>query len=158
MTRIAKSAEMRTSFAFRERLESLIEKKEMKKSELPDLIGISKDVINRALLYAIVPSLQSLIKFADYFNVSIPYLLGESDDDDFEKSANPVSFRERLETLVQEKNTKYSVIAHKMTFPENYFYDWIRTNTRPSLDYLKEIARYFKVSVDYLLGRTDERS
>ena len=158
MTRIAKSAEMRTSFAFRERLESLIEKKEVKKSELPDLIGISKDVINRALLYAIMPSLQSLIKFADYFNVSIPYLLGESDDDYFEKSANPVSFRERLETLVQEKNTKYSVMAHKMTFPENYFYDWIRTNTRPSLDYLKEIAKYFKVSVDYLLGRADERS
>ena len=44
-----------------------------------------------------------------------------------------------------------------MPFPNSYFYDWQREKTLPSLEYLRAIAEYFKVSIDYLLGRTDER-
>ena len=33
-----------------------------------------------------------------------------------------------------------------------------RAKTLPSLEYLEAIADYFNVSIDYLLGRTDERN
>lgn len=42
-----------------------------------------------------------------------------------------------------------------MIFAKNSIYEWIRTNSLPSLDYLKELAEHFDVSIDYLLGRTD---
>lgn len=158
MTKILSGTEPHISTDFQKRFIFLIEEHELKKKDLPKLIGISRDVINRALIYAIVPSLQSLIKIADYFSVPILYLVAETDDDYFDKAKVPISFHERLDALVKEKNTKYSIIAHSMTFPENYFYDWKRTKTLPSLEYLKEIAQYFKVSPDYLLGRTDDRN
>ena len=44
-----------------------------------------------------------------------------------------------------------------MPFTKNFFYEWQRAKTLPSLEYLEAIADYFKVSIDYLLGRTDER-
>lgn len=33
-----------------------------------------------------------------------------------------------------------------------------RNGTIPSLDYLKCLAEYFNVSIDYLLGRTDYKN
>jgi bacteriophage CI repressor helix-turn-helix domain len=48
-------------------------------------------------------------------------------------------------------------IAYKMPFPENFFYEWKRRGTIPSLENLIAIAQYFDVSIDYLLGRTDDK-
>lgn len=59
---------------------------------------------------------------------------------------------------MNEKNTKYSVIAHYMPFTKNYFYEWEKSGTIPSWEYLKALAEYFKVSPDYLLGRTDYKN
>ncbi len=44
-----------------------------------------------------------------------------------------------------------------MSLTSNAVYEWIRNNSIPSLDFLKQLASHFDVSVDYLLGRTDER-
>lgn len=41
---------------------------------------------------------------------------------------------------------KYSQIAHSMPFTKNYFYEWEKNRTIPSLEYLKCLADYFKVS------------
>lgn len=94
-------------------------------------------------------------KIADVLDVSLDYLLGTTNDRDFDKSPNPASFQERLNALAQEKGEKFSKIAHSMPFPKNYFYDWKRQNLLPSLDYLKALSAYFNVSIDYLIGRTD---
>lgn len=147
----------RISPEFQDRLNSIIKDKECTKYEFSSLVGVSKEVISRSCLYGIIPSLQSLIKIADYLNISISYLLGKTSNSNFIKSECNVSFHERLRSLANEKHKKYSEIARKMIFPESYFHDWIRTNTLPSLDYLIKIAEYFNVSPDYILGRTDER-
>lgn len=45
-----------------------------------------------------------------------------------------------------------------MPFQKNSFYEWLRTGSLPTLEYLEAIAEYFNVSLDYLLGRTDYRN
>lgn len=99
-----------------------------------------------------------LIKIADCFDISLPYLLGDTDTREFYKSEESISFHDRLAALVEEKGTNYSKVESVMPFSKNFFYEWQRTKTLPSLDYLKALAGYFKVSVDYLLGRTDYRN
>ena len=148
----------RISSEFQRRLGELIADKECTKYQFSAAAGVSKEVINRACLYGIIPSLQSLIKIADYSDVSLPYLLAKTDVSDFIKSEDKSNFHERLPQLAAEKQKKYSEIARSMTFPESYFHDWMRTKTLPSLDYLLKIAEYFQVSPDYLLGRTDYRN
>lgn len=157
MSKIPAESEKKISNSFRKRLLELISEQGCSKYEFASLAQVSVPVITRATIYGIIPSLRPLIKIADYFKISLPYLLGESNDEKFYPSETDDTFHTRLEKLTQEDNSKYSKIAHTMPFTANYFYEWQRQKTLPSLEYLEALATYFKVSVDYLLGRTDER-
>lgn len=158
MALIPKDTEKRISQDFRVRVIELMDDNELTKKELAAKSNISNAVISRILIYGIIPSLGVLIKLANTFNVSLEYLLAERDDNSFYPSNSNVPFQTRLHELMDEKNTKYSIIAHTMPFTKNYFYEWERTGTIPSWEYLKAIAAYFKVSPDYLLGRTDYKN
>ena len=157
MSRIPADAENRVSMEFSNRLAELIDEKKIdfpdyNKSTLVKEAKVSKDIVNHALMFGIIPSLQPLIKMANALNVSLSYLLAESNDSHFYKSEFPKTFYERLEELKDEKGVKYSQIACKMPFAEK------RRNHLPSREYLKAIADYFGVTMDYLLGRTDDRN
>ncbi len=143
---------------FQKRIKQIIDEQECDKKDFPKFVGVSKDVIIRATKYGIIPSLKSLIKIADKVNVSLPYLLGETDNNDFYLAENPTTFHIRLEQLANERGEKYSTISNKMPFAYNSLYEWIRTGCLPSLEYIRPLAAYFKVSIDYLLGRTDDRT
>ncbi len=157
MPKIPTEAEKRISPEFQARLSELIDELEVTKIEFARRVPVSEAVITRAVIYGIVPSLKILVRIADFLNVSLPYLLGESDDAAFYPAEPQVGFHARLDGLAKESNVKYSQIAHKMPFSKNFFYEWQRVKTLPSLDYLRALAEYFDVSVDYLLGRTDYR-
>lgn len=143
---------------FKKRIIQIIDEQDCAKKDFPKFVGVSKDVIIRATKYGIIPSLKILIKIADKVNVSLPYLLGETDNDEFYLSENHTTFHTRLEQLANEKGEKYSAISNKMPFAYNSIYEWIRTKGLPSLEHIKPLADYFKVSIDYLLGRTDDRT
>ncbi len=157
MAKFPESGTDNTSEKFQNRIKQIIEEQDCDKKDFPKFVGVSKDVIIRATKYGIIPSLKSLIKIADKVKVSIPYLLGETDNDEFYLSEQPASFHVRLEQLADERGEKYSSISNKMPFAYNSIYEWMRTGCLPSLDYIKPLAEYLDVSIDYLLGRTDER-
>lgn len=108
--------------------------------EFRKIAQISNPVLSRTSIYAILPSVRILIRIAGFFNVSIKYLSGESDDFSFYKSDLPSTFKEKILSLSEEYNVKFPGISHKMPFPYNYFYDWILTNTLPSLENLEALA------------------
>ncbi|MFR3549439.1 MAG: helix-turn-helix domain-containing protein [Coprobacter sp.] len=83
MSKIPEDTEKRVSPEFQQRLKDLISDEECTKKEFASAVGISKDVIIRATLYGIIPSLQSLIKIADHLDISLDYLLAETDDRSF---------------------------------------------------------------------------
>lgn len=146
------------SVKFQNRIKQIIDDQDCDKKDFPKFVGVSRDVIIRATKYGIIPSLKSLIKIADKVNISITYLLGETENDEFSKSDSPTVFHNRLEQLAKERGEKYSTISNKMPFAYNSIYEWMRTGCLPSLEYIKPLADYFNVSIDYLLGRTDDRT
>lgn len=156
MAKMAEGQE-RVSPEFKKRLTELIDESQSSKREFAQQVGVSKDVIIRGAMYGIVPSLQSLITIADSLDLPLDYLLGRSDSAHFYQSETGATFHIRIVELSKEKGVKYSQIARRMPFPNSYFYDWQREKTLPSLEYLRAIAEYFNVSIDFLLGRTDER-
>ena len=157
MSKKPEGTEYATSARFQKYLKDMIDELGLKKVQFAEAAGVSTSVIIRATVFQIVPSVKSLIKLADYLKVPIMYMLGEEEYPDFTPAKEPSTFFERLEQLTQEKGEKYSALSHSMSFAPNAVYEWIRTNSIPSLDYLIELAIYFDVSVDYLLGRTDIR-
>lgn len=157
MSKLPENAQYALSAKFRKRLADIMDENDCGNVGFAELTGVSYPVISKAANYGIVPSTRALTKIADALQTSLPYLLGDSDVDDFHPAAFPSSFHTRVAELAEEKGVNYGQIARKMTFPRTYFYEWQKKGTLPSLDYLMAIADYFEVSPDYLLGRTDCR-
>ncbi len=159
MSKFPENTKFRTSVEFKNRLTFLIDDYDCKTNkEFANLVGVSEPVISKAINFCIVPTTRILIKIANKFELSLKYLLGLSDTNDFIISATPTTFTNRLKELINENKITCSHLAYKMNFPRNYIYEWKKENTLPSIDYILDMANYFKVSPDYLLGRTDYRN
>lgn len=148
---------MPISNAFQERLTELVEDCEVNKSELPNLIGVDYRSLSNALNYGIIPKPRILIRIADYFNVSIKYLLGTSDDEYFNKAKVKSDFKIRFDFLCNEKGITHYKVSKDLHFDQSYITRWFSKNYFPALELLDLISDYFEVSIDYLLGRTDDK-
>lgn len=61
---------------FRERLQRLREKKRISRKVLSELCGLNSDAIRRYERGEAEPTLHSLVAIAEYFEVSVDYLIG----------------------------------------------------------------------------------
>ena len=60
---------------------------------------------------------------------------------------------EKIKELAKSRGVSLAKLEESLGYSTNYFYT-LKTKT-PNSDRLQEIADYFNVSTDYLLGRTD---
>ena len=146
---------MPISNKFQKRFNSLIDELDCKRSELAILLNVNLHTLSNTLVYGIVPTTKILVRIADYFNVSIKYLLGETDDNDFIKSVNPTTFSDRFTSLCQEKNVSHYEVSKKCYFDKSNVSRWLSRGYYPTLDILEQLCLFFNVSLDYILGRTD---
>ena len=63
---------------------------------------------------------------------------------------------EKIKELAKKRGIPLAKLEESLGYSTNYFYT-LKTKT-PNSDRLQEIADYFNVSTDYLLGRTDNPS
>lgn len=147
---------MAISAEFQQRFKELLnEDDEKNKVNLAKKIGVSFQVFSKAYNYGIIPKPSVLARIADYFCVSLEYLLGQTDNDDFEMSQNRSTFNKRLNLLLIENNINMNELSNLTHIHRNNISQWQRRNYTPTIDDLYIVADVFKVSIDYLLGRTD---
>lgn len=60
---------------------------------------------------------------------------------------------ERIKNLCKSKSITVSILEDKLDLPTNTIYQWKKRI--PNTERLQLVADFFNVSVDYLLGRTD---
>ncbi len=144
---------MSVSIEFQKRIISLISDLGVKKSELPNEIGVDYRSLSNAINYGIIPKPRILIRIADYFNVSIGYLLGQSNQEYFLKSEECSDFKNRFKLLCKDRNLTYYKVSIDCHFDKSYISRWLNKNYLPSLELLEILSEYFNVSIDYLLGR-----
>ncbi len=147
---------MSVSIEFQKRIISLISDLGVKKSELPNEIGVDYRSLSNAINYGIIPKPRILIRIADYFNVSIGYLLGQSNQEYFLKSEECSDFKNRFKLLCKDRNLTYYKVSIDCHFDKSYISRWLNKNYLPSLELLEILSEYFNVSIDYLLGRADD--
>ena len=146
---------MSISLSFQKRFKEILDESDHKRSELVKLIPISQSTLSNALTYGIIPSTKTLIKIADFFDISLSFLLGKTDNEDFYKLSSPASFLSRFETLCSEKEVTHYKVANDCLFDKSNISRWISKGFLPELEILELLCDYFNVSFDYLLGRTD---
>jgi transcriptional regulator with XRE-family HTH domain len=123
-----------------------------------DPLPIGKDTLNRALKVGMIPGTRSLIKLADRFNSSIEFLIGLTDDSHFIKSEDNETFQSRFVELRNRNNVTKYFIGRKLDIDRSLFSCWERNDYMPSLEIAYQLSRFFKTSIDYLLGRFDDFS
>ncbi|QSE76704.1 helix-turn-helix domain-containing protein [Lactococcus taiwanensis] len=64
-------------------------------------------------------------------------------------------FYEKLQKLAKEKGKSFAQIEKDLGMAKNSMYNYKKNN--PTATRLNEIAEYFNVSTDYLLGNTDSK-
>ncbi|MDE5667746.1 MAG: helix-turn-helix domain-containing protein [Clostridia bacterium] len=62
----------------------------------------------------------------------------------------------RLFELRTEKGLSQRELARLMNVSQGTYNNWENSNTQPSIEQQIALANFFEVSVDYLIGRTDE--
>ncbi len=84
---------MAISLTFKERFIELADELDVSShTEKSKVIGISNTTYFNIYNYGVIPTTTSLMRIADYFNISIDYLIGNTDIDSFVKSNEPISF------------------------------------------------------------------
>ena len=66
-----------------------------------------------------------------------------------------IKFPQRLKELRQEKNLTRAQLAADIKVHPASINDWEVDRHRPSFEVLVELAKYFRVTTDYLLGLED---
>ena len=153
---------MSISDEFKNRINDLVDEavysNKINKADFPKLMSIDYSSFSNALKYGIIPTPRITTKIADYFNVSFSYLLGKTNSEYFSKSKKNETFADRINLLCKEQNITYGFVCKECNFYSGYLTRWIKNNYIPSWEFLDILADYFKVSPDYLLGRTDDRN
>ncbi len=69
---------MRNMTEFRQRLQMLREKRRISRKVLSELCGLSSDAVRRYERGEAEPNLRSLVALAEFFGVSVDYLIGRN--------------------------------------------------------------------------------
>ncbi|MBQ8342476.1 MAG: helix-turn-helix transcriptional regulator [Clostridia bacterium] len=66
-----------------------------------------------------------------------------------------MEFKERLRELRTEHNLSQLDIAKMLNMSKMAISHWEKGNSEPCIEQLKILARFFNVSIDYLVGFSD---
>lgn len=149
---------MEYSEKFKLRFLDLVSDLDCKKSQIHKILNIDYNVYIKITEFGVIPKPTILMRIADYFNISIEYLLARSNEVNFYKSEKPVEFLDRYNALKIEYNLTDYAIAQKLHITTSYTTNWKKKKYFPSIINIIELSEIFHVSIDYLLGRTDDKT
>ena len=103
-----------------------------------------------------LPNFENIIKLADYFKVSLDYLLGRTLGCEEVVSKEIPPFDIHFSKIIKQHNSsQYKLIKDKV-ISRGHLNSWLnKNNTKnlPSVESLIKIADYLKISLDELVGR-----
>ena len=135
---------------FQERLQDLLIENELSRLQLAKRIGISSETINGYFNDNFYPKLSVAVKISKYFNCSLDYLMGLSEEYE-NHDKNNLSFIDTLKKLLKANHLSPEKLMKKLNLGETNYYRWQRGENIPSITSLTLIAQYFDVSIDYLV-------
>lgn len=142
---------------YKERLKELRTQNNLTQKELADILKISRSTYKDYELQIKIIPIEHLINVADYFHISIDYLLDLTKIEiyqntkkyDKELSASRLKEFRKENQLTQEKLANILNTTHSMISNYENCKDIIST------PFLYTICKKYNVSADYLLGKID---
>lgn len=138
------------------RLRELRENNGLTLRQLCELTEISDVNLSRYERNLVKPKKCVWEKLSEYYHVPVSYLKGTDKElDDYLNSMVDKNFR--LKELRKSRNLTLVDIQKQTGIKRSTFSDYENDHTEPNIKTLISLADYFNVSIDYLVGRSDER-
>lgn len=138
---------------FAERLKDLVDESQLTATEIGEKLGLGNSAISHYMTGRYMPNLQTTIKLADYFNCSIDYLLGITDDNSDKNFKSCPPFGKRFDAICKEKGITRYKLKNLANISETTMRYWVNGKTLPSVPCIALVADKLNCTIDYLLGR-----
>ena len=133
---------------FAQRLKEIMKEKKISGKELAEGANTTEATISRYISGKRSPEILEVLKnAAKFLGVSTDYLLGLTNNP-FEKGSLPAEVKE----LRAEKKLTQKEVAEYLRISSVTYLRYEKAQREPSLELLAELAVFFGVSTDYLLG------
>ena len=134
-------------------MKELLDEKHLDYKTFACEIGISASRVTDYIKNGELPSVNNLIKIADYFNCSTDFLLGREYGENKTKFYEAIPFAERIAYLRDYFHLTNKDIYGKDGITKSRYFEWLNGKRQPSVDNLINLAEIFDCSVDFILGR-----
>lgn len=147
---------------FSQTLIALRKEKNLTQYSLAEKLGFSRGLIANYEQASREPDFKVLEQIANYFDVTTDYLLGRSkkknisQDEHIEHDIFMSNISSRLSKILEEKNMTQRKLSELVGVSEVTISRYLNGNRIPKTDIISDIANALNVSVDYLLGRTNQ--
>lgn len=140
---------------FADILNDLIEEKRLSLRKIASESHLVTNQLSHYLSDDLYPSIKSAIKLANYFDCSLDYLFGISDEKSSKYKTDKYDinkFYNRYQNALNENNITHWKFSKENKFAESLIRKW-RKGATPSIKNLIIIAQGLSTSIDYLVGR-----
>lgn len=133
----------------------LRKEKSLTQMELAKILNIDQTTVSKWEVGKAIPDYDTLQRLADFYNVSVDYLLGRENKHFVSPTFEQNTALTRLKELRESKNLTQAKLAEILGVGRTTITMYEKGAIVPPADILQKLANYFDVSVDYLLGREE---
>ncbi len=141
------------------RYKELREYNNLKQQDIAKIFGVTRLTYNKWELLINDMPLDTCNILANYYNVSVDYLLGRTNDKQYSNSLDKINYDimcQRLKELRKKNKLSQREVGSKVGFPTTTYAYYERGDNIPSTLKLFYIAEFYHCSIDYLLGRIND--
>jgi transcriptional regulator with XRE-family HTH domain len=135
---------------FAQRLRELREKRGITQEMLSEALGIARASIAGYETKLRIPRQKTLRDIAEYFDVTIDYLLGY--DEDATEDIEPTGFPQRLKATRESKGWTQKKVADAIGISQQFYGRFEKGTGEPNIKSLSRLSEVLAVSLDYLIN------
>lgn len=142
-----------------ENLKTVREENEKTQKEVANILEVSLGTyaMNEAGHDTI--TLTNLVKFCDYFHVSVDYVFGLTNQSYYDNTSSGFdknTLKERIKLIRKENKYTQEKIGKLLNIDHSVWCRYEQGKTNIQTTFLYTICKHFHVSADYLLGKIEE--
>lgn len=143
------------------KLTELRKARHLTQTELAKILNVARNTISQWETGKRNPDLDTVVKIANYFDVTVDFLIGGNDKraptqwqntTQADKAPSLKNENLRLKALRKQNNMTQKDIAKLTGYQQTLISKWESDEREPDIETLKRLANYFNVTVDYLVG------
>lgn len=135
------------------RIKTLFEDTSKKPKDLAKYIGVDNSLVYSWLRNENMPFARNIIQMAKFFNCSIEYLIGRTDDNSNQNFKECPPLAQQIKKVMKQRGVSQYRLNKEKIISKSHFYQWEHNISFPEIETLQNIADYLHVTIDYLIGR-----